>query len=87
MHVKERAASYIENWQKRGIVSRDQTIAAVLLQEMTIILEAQRMRTLREAAAHLRDAMDDVERLSPEYADRLRVSDIQRLADELISFY
>jgi len=87
MNIKERAASYIDNWQKRGIVSRDQTIAAVLLQEMTIILEAQRMRTLRAAATHLRDAMDDVERLSPEYADRLRVSDVQRLADELISFY
>lgn len=81
-----RATNYIRNWQERGVISSDRVVTAILETELTIALEAMRIRTLRECATHLREAMNDVERLSPDYTHSLSVFDVRRLADELVSF-
>lgn len=58
-------------------------LLAAMVQDLRKQLLTIRADTLHEAAEHLRAAMDDVERLSPEFAARLTTADVRRLADEL----
>jgi len=74
----------------RRLLAASAVPMAPLAREVLAGLIAEALREVESvallgAAAHLGAAMDDVERLSPAYTDRLRVADVRRLADELES--
>lgn len=75
MDVKERAAHYLSNWQERGIVSRDQTITAVLLQELTVALEAKHKKEQTIMGREIRRVPSDWQHPKDDDGDYKRLYD------------